>query len=124
LPARALQHHFDQLRSLLRSDRAFAAPTHFANLPEDGPFWTLAVDVCDRLYTVRYGAGGVWRLEPDGDSWTEVVRVQSATHTFSSVRFGGGIGGWERDTLYVTDRSQLYAIPIGVNGVAAVAPPY
>jgi len=105
------------------SDTEFAEPVPHALFPENGTFWSIAMDVCDRIYTVNYSSGKVWRSEPDGMGWVEVVDI-SQWGSFSALRFGGGEGGWDRDVLYVTSRVHLYAVPIGVNGVAPVAPVY
>ncbi len=105
------------------SNTEFTAPVPFAQFPENGGFTTIALDVCDRIYTVDYIFGKVWRAEPDGTGWTQIVDIFPAG-AFSAIRFGGGEGGWERDVLYVTNRNHLFAVPIGVNGIAPVAPVY
>ena len=111
------------MESLRLGDTDFAPPTPFTTFPEAGSFWSIAMDVCDRIYTVNYSTGKVWRADADGSNWTPIVDV-AQWGSFSSLRFGGGQGGWDRDVLYVTSRAHLYGVPIGVNGVAAVAPIY
>ncbi len=111
------------MRAERLSDTEFTEPVAFAAFPDNGNFWTVTLDVCDRIYTVNYSTGKVWRAEPDGTGWVGVVDIDN-WGSYSAIRFGGGEGGWDRDTLYVTSRSYLYSVPIGVNGIAPVAPVY
>ncbi len=105
------------------SDTEFTAPYAHAPFPNGGTFWSIALDVCDRIYTLDFNMGEVWRAEPDGTGWVMIADIAQGG-LFSSLRFGGGEGGWDRDVLYVTSRNHLFALPVGVNGIAPVAPVY
>ena len=35
---------------------------------------------------------------------------------WNAMRWGNGLGGWRRDTLYVTNRSRVLAVSVGVRG--------
>jgi sugar lactone lactonase YvrE len=83
----------------------------------DGQFTTLTTDVCGNLYTVAYASGEVYRLSPDGATRELLVDLSTDGGLFSGIRFGNGVSGFERDTLYVTNRwGSLYGIALGVPG--------
>ncbi len=102
-------------------DTSFSPATLFATVPAGQNPWSLTIDVCGNLYTVDYFSGKVYRISADG-STTELVVDIAQFGAFSSLRFGSGYGGWERETLYVTNRASLFAVPIGVPGRRSVAP--
>lgn len=73
----------------------------------------MTTDVCGNLYVVRTD-GMLVRIRPDR---TEEVLVQPSSHWTTAVNFGSGVGGWERDRLYVMDRSEgLWELEVGVEG--------
>ena len=91
-------------------------PTLFAAATDFGDFLGMAVDACDNVYAIwdgdkllRWtadGQGPELLLELDEDAW------------MSNLQFGSGIGGWQADHLYVTDRSisnpGYYELNVGV----------
>jgi sugar lactone lactonase YvrE len=95
-------------------DGTWSAPAPFYAFPT-GSYYTLATDVCGNVYTVNYSTGEVYRISPDGLTALLLVDLDSSG-AFSSIRFGNGEGGFERDVLYVTRRSVMYAIVLGVPG--------
>jgi len=102
---------------------SFEPPEMFLGLPPGTSFWSLTLDVCDNLYTVNYATGEVVRIDGDTRATESIVAIDT-WGMYSALRFGGGQGGWERETLYVTNRGDLFAVPIGVPGKAPVAPVY
>jgi sugar lactone lactonase YvrE len=102
---------------------SFGPLSQFIPLPAGTSFWSLTLDICDNIYTVNYFSGEVVRILADG-STTEMLVDISEFGSFSALRFGGGEGGWERETLYVTSRQKLFGVPIGLPGRPPVAPVY
>jgi sugar lactone lactonase YvrE len=109
-----------------------AAIMEFARLDDDvwdpiskalfvgGPtsdFDAVEVDECGNVYTVEYNDGRVLRVSPDGSTVTELMTIDSAGfNEFNSLRWGNGVGGWRRDTLYVTNRIWVWEIRLFVKG--------
>lgn len=97
-------------------DGAWTAPVRGPDLPIGG-FSLLdgvTMDACGNLYVVEM-SGTVWRVGADL-SVAEVFTVPGLG-VISAANFGSGVGGWERDTLYVMDfLGKLYAAPLGVPG--------
>jgi len=102
---------------------SFGPLSVFLQLPDNSSFWSLTLDVCDNLYTVNYSTGEVVRIDGQ-DKSTEMIVDIGQFGSYSALRFGSGEGGWERETLYVTNRGDLFAVPIGVPGKPPVAPVY
>ncbi len=84
--------------------------------------------MCGNVYAVGWSDGRVSRTTPDGIESVIIADLTSAGGAwalFNSIRWGSGFGGWRRDVLYVTDRSQIYAEEVGVLGrKSPVANPY
>lgn len=76
----------------------------------------ITVDVCGNIYVTEYRSGKVVRIRTDGTVDQIVDLPNSGFEGYCAARFGAGFGGWERTTLYVSDRSDLYGIEIGVEG--------
>lgn len=102
----------------LDDDRDLVASEFMADFPLgwDAELDGMAADVCGNLYALRTD-GRVHRLRADGTedhSWVNITGSQWTT----SLHFGSGIGGWERDHLYVMDRyGGIYDIDVGLMGV-------
>jgi len=95
----------------------------FMQFPNNKNFWSITLDVCDNLYTVDYSQGEVFKI--DGVlATTELIVDIPEWGSYSALRFGNGVGGWERDVLYVTNRGDLFGVPIGIPGKPPVAPEY
>jgi hypothetical protein len=73
----------------------------------------MTTDVCGNLYVVRTN-GELTRIWSDG---TEQRLVAATGNWTTAVSFGSGVGGWERDRLYVMDRvNGLWELDVGVEG--------
>jgi hypothetical protein len=81
------------------------------------------VDECGNVYAVGWSDGKVFRTKPDGSEQVMLADLTAgggpAWGLYNSIRWGSGYGGWRRDVLYVTDRSQIYAVEVGVKGRAS-----
>jgi DNA-binding beta-propeller fold protein YncE len=84
--------------------------------PPSGSFFTIAVDECGNLYIVDFSGGDLYRVPADGTPAEHLVDIDSVPGAFSAMRFGNGIGGWERDRLYATRRGEFYEIIVGIKG--------
>jgi sugar lactone lactonase YvrE len=75
----------------------------------------IGVDACGNVYADEFGAGIVWRISPKG----KVERVaQLPSSWIPNVKWGRGLGGFEKDVMFVADRNQgrLFAIQVGIAG--------
>jgi sugar lactone lactonase YvrE len=80
-------------------------------------FDAMETDECGNLYSAGFDTGVVYRYDPYADLATLVVELDpTVAFKFNSMRWGANRGGWRRDTLYVTDRNQIYGLELGVNG--------
>jgi sugar lactone lactonase YvrE len=89
-------------------------PVLFASLDTD--YWSeldgMATDACGNVYVARVD-GTIFRIDPEGNA-LEYAEVDAWTTALS---FGSGVGGWERDHLYVMDRSEgLIELDVGIEG--------
>jgi sugar lactone lactonase YvrE len=76
----------------------------------------LTVDVNGNVYVAAVGEGEIWRLTPDGQERTLLVKVNDLLAT---VQWGSGIGGWDSKTLYMSNRKEedlVYALNVGIEG--------
>ncbi len=80
----------------------------------DGGFDGINVDVCGNIYFTEYIAGVVWRITPDGQQIDKVVDLPSSW--IPNMRWGHGIGGWERDVMYVSGFSEVFALRMEIDG--------
>ncbi len=87
-------------------------------------FDAVEVDECGNIYTIEYTLGRLLRISPDGSEVVELVTIDAAGfNEFNSIRWGNGIGGWRRDTLYVTNRQNVWQIQTYVLGKRHPATP-
>lgn len=97
----------DPARDVVSVEVQFTVPLYYTQL--DG----MTTDTCGNLYLL-FTDGRLWRHRLDG-SLEELLGSQFSYA--SAVGFGSGLGGWQRDVLYVQDRgSGLYGVPIGLEG--------
>ncbi len=81
----------------------------------------MAVDICDNLYVIEYGASRILRYGPDGELQRAVVESQDLG-SFSylpNMKWGSGLGGWSDHKLYVVDAGNTqntFEVDIGVRG--------
>lgn len=75
----------------------------------------IGVDACGSVYAAEFGAGIVWRISPKGK--VEKV-VQLPSSWIPNIKWGRGLGGFEKDVMFVADRNQrrLFAIEVGIAG--------
>ena len=74
------------------------------------------VDACGNLYVTEYIEGTVWRFTEENAEAEVVARLRA--DWIPNMHWGNGIGGWEKDVLYVSDRTHagMYALDVGVEG--------
>ena len=77
--------------------------------------YTLDVDVCGWIYFVGYSSGAVRRVSPDGNTVEQIAQL-SGGWSWSGMNFGNGTGVWDEDWLFLTNRSTVIAIDIGIPG--------
>jgi sugar lactone lactonase YvrE len=81
--------------------------------------WTqldgMATDACGNVYVTRTD-GELWRIAPDGTAGLFAEATSGSPFT-TSVSFGSGVGGWERDHLFMMDRNNgVLELEVGVEG--------
>lgn len=77
----------------------------------------LVTDVCGNLYMVVSDTGEVYRWSIATGQLELLADLPTAGYGFySSARFGAGHGGWLRNELYVTDRTGIYVLDVGIDG--------
>lgn len=76
----------------------------------------MAVDACGNVYVCEFGPATVWRISPDGATIAPLVELGADTGWIPNLQWGSGIGGWDRETLYVVDFSadRLFEVQVGV----------
>ena len=74
------------------------------------------VDQCGNIYATAYVAGQVFRWGPAGEGPEIVLDLRSAW--IPNLHWGNGVGGWEKDILYLADRDRgtVYPLEVGVEG--------
>ena len=87
------------------------APTYLAG--GLGMLFVVEIDSCDNLYTAL--GTEVYRISPAAGTWERIADLPSGW-SVSSLRWGNGVGGFERDTLYATMRSVIHAIDMDIDG--------
>jgi hypothetical protein len=82
----------------------------------------ITTDKCGNVYAVEFSGGRVFRLavgsgtSTSGEPTPELIADLNSSGSFSSARFGHGLGGWERTELFVTSRGQMFVIDVGIEG--------
>lgn len=76
----------------------------------------MAVDACGNVYVCDFGAATIWRISPDGMTSEPLVNLSADTGWIPNMQWGSGIGGWDKDILYVLDfgGNSLFEIDLGV----------
>jgi DNA-binding beta-propeller fold protein YncE len=75
----------------------------------------ITTDKCGNIYIVEFTAGKVYRLRTDDQSTPEPI-VDLTSGSFSSLRFSAGKTDWSPTELFVTNRSQLFYLDVGIAG--------
>ena len=90
------------------------------NWSESGGLDGINVDECGNVYVTEYIAGLIWMFPPGGSPDGEEVElaVELPAEWIPNLRWGLGVGGFEADTLYVSNRDSgaLYALDMGLGG--------
>lgn len=76
------------------------------------------VDICGNVYWTD-GTTSVLRVAPDGTNVQVVAELnQAASGYLPNLRWGNGVGGWEVDHLYASDRfaEVMFDIDVGIPG--------
>lgn len=88
---------------------AAGSPQNYAQIPKVEILDGMTLDDCDNLYVVEM-SGIVWRVTPEKvlEKAVELNMGGGGGGGFefsfiSAVNFGSGVGGWDRNTLYIMD---------------------
>lgn len=76
----------------------------------------IEVDSCGNLYLLGFESGTLVRIDPE--TLAETVLLELDTTGWNSMRWGSDRGIWRRDVLYLTDRTQVVGVELGVPGRA------
>lgn len=81
---------------------------------ETGGLDGVGVDACGYVYVTEFVRGIVWRITPDGQTVEKLI--EPGTQWVPNMHWGNGVGGWDRNTLYVIDAepSKMYVVPLGI----------
>ncbi len=83
----------------------------------------MAADACGNVYVTEYVMGYIWRFSASGAE-PELV-AETGSYWIPNLHWGLGVGGWQRDVLYVQERDtdDVLALSLGVEGVPAAYMP-
>ncbi len=83
---------------------------------EGGGIDGMGVDKCGNVYAAEFVSGNVYRITPEGVVST-IADLPSSW--IPNIKWGRGVGGFERNVMYVADRdaSGLFAIQVQVEGI-------
>jgi sugar lactone lactonase YvrE len=89
-----------------------------------GDYQGLNVDACGNLYVTNALGGNspIIRVSADGSQIDTIAMLPTGYPP--NLRFGSGVGGWDRSILYVSDRDQgrLFGLEVGIAGKEHVWP--
>jgi hypothetical protein len=90
-------------------------PTFFA-APGSENLTGVGVDACDNVYVIDQADGAVMRVRPEDGAIDPVIEPGVAVVALGNLGWGSGIGGWDRQTLYVLELTadRLVAVDVGV----------
>jgi streptogramin lyase len=97
-------------------DKSVAGVEIFQDFVGGGALDGMAVDACGNVYVCDFGAATIWRISPDGLTSEPLVNLSADTGWIPNMQWGSGIGGWDKETLYVLDfgGTNLFEIELGV----------
>lgn len=100
----------------LHEDMTAAGTSLFKQAIGSGGLDGMGVDACGNVYVCEFGPAIVWRFSPDGTKDEQLVNLGGETAWIPNLQWGSGIGGWDRETLYVLDFSgnRVFEVPVGV----------
>jgi sugar lactone lactonase YvrE len=81
-----------------------------------GGYDGVGADACGNVYVSEYLEGKVWRWSAEGAEPELVSQLDSTW--IPNLHWGLGVGGWERDTMYVMnlDGRGIFEVPVSVLG--------
>lgn len=94
----------------------YCVPAWYGSGGGHGGLDAISADACGNVYASEYTIGKIWRFASEGAEAEEVVQLNSGW--IPNMHFGLGVGGWEKNELYVMnlDRPGVYALEVGVEG--------
>lgn len=90
-------------------------PTFFA-APGSANLTGLGVDACDNVYALDATAATVLRIRAEDATVEVLVEAGADSVALGNLQWGSGLGGWDRETLYVLDAigDRVVEIEVGV----------
>lgn len=82
---------------------------------------SITMDACGNLYGLEYQGGRVFRMDTTTLAVEPIADFQVGG-SWSNLHFSPGLGGWDLNTLYITNRGQLFLIDTGVPGSHVLTP--
>jgi DNA-binding beta-propeller fold protein YncE len=76
----------------------------------------IEVDICGNVYLLGFSSGILVRIDPE--TLAETVLLELDPGGWNSMRWGSDRGIWRRDVLYLTDRTRIVGVELGVPGRA------
>jgi len=100
----------------LNEDMTPASVEPFASGIGGGALDGMAVDACGNVYVCEFGPATVWRISPDGLTMAPLIELGGDTGWIPNMQWGSGVGGWDRETLYILDfgATRVFEVPLGV----------
>jgi sugar lactone lactonase YvrE len=90
------------------------------NWGDSGGLDGINVDECGNVYVTEYIAGKIWMFPPEGspDGAAVELAVELPSQWIPNLRWGLGVGGFEENMMYVTDRDsgKLFVLDMGLGG--------
>lgn len=80
-----------------------------------GPIDSLATDVCGNLYVAEV-TGRVFRIRLEDGGFDPIANLAVGPYGIVAARFGNGRGEFSRDQLFVSNRTELFILDIGIDG--------
>jgi len=86
------------------------------NWSDEGGLDGINVDECENVYVTEYVTGKIWVMPADGSE--PEVAVEMPAYWIPNIRWGKGVGGWEKDQLMVMNREngRMYVIEMTRRG--------
>jgi sugar lactone lactonase YvrE len=91
--------------------------TEFATGFQSGGLDGIGVDECGYVYVAEYTTGVIYRITPAGET---SVLANVPSFWIPNIKWGRGLGGFERNVMYVADRDQASLFAMQINREGAV----
>lgn len=91
-------------------------PDWWGSYSFEGGLDGVSADACGNIWVTEYTLGYVWRFSPDGTQAD--LAVDTETFWIPNLHWGSGVGGWDKDALYIQDRldDTMFEVRPGVEG--------